>query len=118
MHYGYALVRADALPLSVIPRVNTAPVFIDGSSVTRAVAENTAAGTDIGAAIRARDAEDDTLTYTLNGADVRVADAAAFDIDAETGQLKTKAALDFETQKTYSSYHHRLRWHAHRYDHR
>ena len=96
-HYGYALVRADALPLSVIPRVNTAPVFIDGSSVTRAVAENTAAGTNIGAAIRARDAENDTLTYTLSGVD-----ASAFAIDSATGQLKTKAPLDYETQRIYT----------------
>ena len=33
----------------------------------------------------------DSLTYTL-----RVTDLASFDIDTSTGQLKTKAALDFE----------------------
>ena len=37
-----------------------------------------------------------TLTYTLGGLD-----AGSFDIDGETGQLKTKAALDFEMQEDY-----------------
>ena len=95
-HYGYALVRSETVPLSVIAGVNTAPVFIAGSSVTRSVAENTAAGTNIGAAIAATDAENDTLTYTLSGAD-----ASAFAIDTATGQLKTEAALDYETQNAY-----------------
>ena len=35
----------------------------------------------------------DTLTYGLSGTD-----AASFAIDAETGQLKTKADLDYETK--------------------
>ena len=96
-HYGYALVASDPLPVSVITGSNTAPVFIDGSSVTRSVAENTAAGTDIGAAITATDAENDTLTYTLSGAD-----ASAFDIERTTGQLKTKAPLDYETQNVWT----------------
>ena len=38
----------------------------------------------------------DTLTYTLGGTD-----AASFDIDPDTGQLKTNVALDFETQTDY-----------------
>ena len=96
-HYGYALVTSDPLPLSVIPKINTAPVFIDGRSVTRSVAENTDAGTAIGAAIPATDAENDTLIYTLSGAD-----ASAFDIDTATGQLKTEAELDYETQNVWT----------------
>ena len=96
-HYGYALVTSDPLPLSVIPKINTAPVFIDGRSTTRSVAENTDAGTAIGAAIPATDAENDTLIYTLSGAD-----ASAFDIDTATGQLKTKAELDYETQNVWT----------------
>ena len=36
------------------------------------------------------------LTYTLGGAD-----AASFDIVRATGQLKTKAKLDYETKKSY-----------------
>ncbi len=76
---------------------NTAPVFTDGTSTTRSVAENTASGEHIGTAVTATDADNDTLTYTLSGTD-----AAAFGIDATTGQLKTKAALDYETKTTYT----------------
>ena len=45
----------------------------------------------------ATDADNDSLTYTLSGTD-----AAAFDIIRTTGQLKTKAALDYETQTVYT----------------
>ena len=38
----------------------------------------------------------DELTYSLQGHD-----AASFNIDSSTGQIKTKAALDFETKSTY-----------------
>ena len=73
------------------------PVFTEGSSATRTIAENTAAGVNIGAPVAATDADDDTLTYTLSGAD-----AAAFSIDPTTGQLRTRAALDYETKSTYT----------------
>ena len=76
---------------------NTAPVFTDGTSTTRTIAENTAAGVNIGAAIAATDADNDTLTYTLSGTD-----AASFSINSSTGQLQTKAALDYETKRTYT----------------
>ena len=76
--------------------VNNAPEFA-AETDTREVAENTAAGMNIGAAITATDADDDTLTYSLSGDD-----AASFDIDTATGQLMTSAALDFETQASYT----------------
>ena len=76
---------------------NTAPVFTDGESTTRTIAENTAAGVNIGTAIAATDADNDVLTYTLGGTD-----AAAFTIDSTTGQLQTNAALDYETKTSYS----------------
>ncbi len=82
---------------TIPPPTNTAPTFTDGSSTTRSVAENTAAGAHIGTAIAATDADNDTLTYTLSGAD-----AASFEIDATTGQLKTKGALDYETKRSYT----------------
>ena len=76
---------------------NSAPVFAS-SSATRSIPENTPAGVHIGEAVSAKDADTgDTLTYTLSGTD-----AAAFDIDGTTGQLKTKAALDYETKNSYS----------------
>ena len=76
---------------------NNPPVFTDGNSTTRSVAENTGAGQNIGAAIGATDADDHTLTYSLGGTD-----ADSFDIVSTSGQLQTKAALDYETQKSYT----------------
>ena len=76
--------------------VNEAP-FYANDSVTRSIAENTAANSDIGSAITASDPEDDDLTYTLGGTD-----ASSFDIEEDTGQLKTKASLDFEDKSSYS----------------
>ena len=72
-------------------------MFTDGTSTTRSIAENTPAGQHIGNAVTATDADRHTLTYTLGGTD-----AAAFEIDATTGQLKTKAALDYETKRSYA----------------
>ena len=76
---------------------NTAPVFSDGTSTTRTVAENTASGVNIGAAIVATDADNDTLTYTLGGTD-----AASFSVNSSTRQLRTKSALDYETKRSYT----------------
>ena len=77
---------------------NSAPVFTEGTSTTRSVAENTASGQNIGAPVTATDADtSDTLTYTLGGTD-----AAAFGIVSASGQLQTSAALDYETQSSYA----------------
>ena len=73
------------------------PVFTEGASATRSVAENTAAGENIGDPVAATDANNDTLTYTLGGAD-----AESFDIEESSGQLQTKAALDYETKTNYT----------------
>ena len=80
----------------MVTNVEEAPEF-DSATPTRSVAENTAAGMYIGAAVAATDAENDTLTYTLGGDD-----AASFDFDEATGQLVTKAPLDFETKASYT----------------
>ena len=60
------------------------------------MAENTAAGEDIGNPVAANDANGDTLAYTLGGTD-----AASFDIGSATGQLMTKEDLDYETKSEY-----------------
>ena len=71
---------------------NNAPEFPVTEDGMRSVAENTAAGENIGDPVAATDDDaGDTLTYTLGGAD-----AASFDIEDTTGQLMTKAALDYE----------------------
>ena len=76
---------------------NSRPSFVDGSHTNRTVPENTAKGINIGKPVAATDADNDALTYTLSGPD-----AAAFDIDNTTGQLKTKAELDYETKNAYT----------------
>ena len=78
------------------PDENIAPEFAS-ATITRTVAENTAAGEDIGNPVAANDANGDALTYVLGGTD-----AASFDIDADTGQLMTLTALDHETKDSYS----------------
>ncbi len=78
-------------------RMNSPPEFPDTETGERSVAENTASGESIGAPVAATDADNDVLTYRLSGAG-----AASFDIEESSGQLKTKAALDFETQASYS----------------
>ena len=78
-------------------RWNNSPTFTDGTSATRSVAENTAADQNIGAPVSATDSDSDRLTYTLGGTN-----AASFSIDSATGQIKTKAELDYETKNTYT----------------
>ena len=97
-HSGYHLVKSNDLPLEVLPFVDRTPVFVDGSSTSRSVEENTDAGQRIGDAVLATpfDAED-TLTYTLGGTD-----ADSFSINSRNGYLKTNAALDYETKSSYS----------------
>ena len=83
-----------------IPEVtnNNAPVFTDGDSTTRSIAENTASGTGIGSKVSATDADTgDTLTYHLGGTD-----ADSFSIVRTSGQLQTDAALDYETKSSYT----------------
>ena len=80
------------------PSANTAPVF-SGTATTRTVPENSDAGTSVGAAVTATDADDDTLTYSLEGTD-----AASFDIDSGTGQIKTKSGVTYNHEATKNSY--------------
>ncbi len=96
-HNGYALAESNELPLEIFSAVNTPPIFTEGINTTRSIAENTDAGSDIGSAVTATDANNDTLTYTVSGTD-----AASFSINSTSGQLQTKVALDYETKDSYS----------------
>ena len=79
------------------PSSNNDPVFPDEDLSTtglqktpkRKVAENTPAGRDIGAPVKAND-EGDVLAYSVSG--------TLFDIDIATGQLKTKGKLNREAE--------------------
>ena len=61
------------------------------------VAENTASGTNIGAPVTAHNFGGNQDEYRLSGTD-----ALSFRIDKSTGQLKTHAAVDFETKSSYT----------------
>ena len=78
------------------PVTNRAPEFT-ADMADRNVAENTSAGENIGGPVTAADPDSgDTLVYSLSGVD-----AGSFDIEAATGQLKTRAALDYESRRSY-----------------
>ena len=81
-----------ATPLSDAPSFATA-------TTTRNVAENTTAGTNVGAPVAATDPNDTTLTYTLSGTD-----AGSFAINNSSGQLTVGkgTTLDYETTTSYA----------------
>ena len=89
---------SDEVPVIItVKDMNEAPTF-DGENATRDVAENAVAGVNIGGPVMATDQDTgDTLTYSIDQASV-----AFFDIDGTSGQLKTKAPLDYETKSTYT----------------
>ena len=75
---------ATAAVAAAVP--NNPPAF-SADTAARSVAENTAAGQNVGGALTATDADSDTLTYTLEGTD-----AASFDIVSGSGQIRTRRA--------------------------
>ena len=87
---------ATAAVAAAVP--NNPPAF-SADTAARSVAENTAAGQNVGAALTATDADSDTLTYTLEGAD-----AASFGILSASGQIQTKAGVTYnhEAKSTYT----------------
>ena len=76
---------------------NDAPVFTEGASTTRSVAENLSSGTVVGTPVTATDEDDDTLEYTLAGTD-----ASAFNINSTSGQITTNQSFNYENKDTYS----------------
>ena len=85
---------------------NAAPRFVDqdlnspgdqSDRTSRKIAENTDPEESIGTPVSAFDEDDALLIYKLSGAD-----AAFFDISRNTGQLMTKASLNFEARNSYS----------------
>ena len=87
----------DTITVTVlVSDVNEAPSFALADD-TRTIVENTPSGVTLGAPFQATDGDGDTLTYSLSGNG-----AADFEIDAASGQLRTRAVLDYETKSTYS----------------
>ena len=83
----------DSIIVTITVRnVNEPPEF-DSSGVELEVAENTATNANIGDPIVASDPESGDVSYSLGGAN-----AGLFDIDASSGQVKTKDSLDHESR--------------------
>ena len=81
--------------LVTVTASNQPPVFDDGTSAERSIAENTTG--NIGLPVAATDPDNKGLTYSLSGDD-----AADFSITPSTGQVQTQAALDYETTASYT----------------
>ena len=89
---------SDSITVTVtVADVEETPAFPSNESGSRMVPENTEAGENIGDPVAANDDDNDSLTYILSGDD-----AESFDIVESSGQLKTKAELDYESKSTYT----------------
>ena len=95
----YSIESESTYTATILVVTNLSPTFSADGALARSVAENSAAETPVGDPVTATDPENDTLTYTLAGAD-----AATFAVDPATGQIKVAegAALDRETKDSYS----------------
>jgi len=76
---------------------NINPSF-SSMTATRSVPENSAAGTNVGAAVAATPGDSDTLHYWLTGTD-----ASSFDIVSTSGQIQTKSGItyNYESKSSY-----------------
>ena len=75
---------------------NSEPFFAEGLQATRTVSEDAGAGQSIGLPFTAKEADSDTFTFTLGGRD-----AALFEIDSSSGQLRVKDPLDHENKDSH-----------------
>ncbi len=73
------------------------PAFSEGDRAIRKVLENLPAGALVGPPVRAKDRDGDTVVYSLVGGD-----GSLFQVDAGTGQIRTRETLDRESQETYA----------------
>ena len=84
--------------IAVEPVNEFAPVFIDGDTATREIEEKAPVGANIGEPVSATDMDmGEILEYSLTDADTEV-----FELDSDTGQLRTKTPLDYETKPAYT----------------
>ena len=86
---GKTATAVSANRVQEAPPAPERPVFPVDGNYDRSIRENTRAGANLGAPVRATDANNDRLTYSIAASD-------HFEIDASSGQLRTKAELDHE----------------------
>ena len=87
---------ATSAASSQVQRGNVDPSF-SSMTATRSVPENTASNMNVGTPVSTTDNDGDTLEYRLTGTD-----AGSFSIEMASGQIKTSAALNFESKSSYS----------------
>ena len=98
-----AILRAPIRDTS--PGVNTQPRFTvptaeelpEAHFDTRTITSGAVSGRSIGSRVSARDGDGDILTYMLRGRD-----ADKFELDPANGQIRTRKALDYLEQDTYT----------------
>ena len=79
--------------------VNDSPALPISETGHRSMNENVGAGTSVGAPVSATDQDNDSLTYSLTGAD-----AYSFDFVPTSGQIRTKVGVTYnhESKPSYS----------------
>ena len=102
---GLQVLLMSERPVQDSKAANAAPEFVDqdlnspgdqSDRTSRRVPENTEAGLGIPSPVSAMDDDGELLIYTLDGAD-----ASSFGISRDTGQLMTKASLNYEARNSY-----------------
>ena len=78
---------------------NRDPAF-DTTLDTRTLAENSAPDTAVGAPVVASDLDGDTLFYSLSATD----DWESFTVEESTGQIRTKAGVDYDFESSKKLY--------------
>ena len=74
-----------------------APKFVDGFRAARSVAANARDGGSVGEPVAATHPDDLELTYSLSGAD-----AALFNVDEETGQIRVREGAEITIGRCYT----------------
>ena len=86
------------ISVAVEPVNEFAPVFIEGEETTREIHEKEEVGANIGGPVSATDMDmGEILEYSLTDTD-----AETFEVDSSTGQLRTKAPLDYQTKPAHT----------------
>ena len=86
-------VRVDVEPVNEFD-----PIFTEGDAATREIHEKEAVGANIGEPVVATDMDSgETLEYSLIDADIEI-----FEVDSSTGQLRSKAPLNYHIKPVHT----------------
>ena len=84
--------------IDVEPVNEFAPMFVEGETAAREIHVKEEIGVNVGEPLTATDMDaGETLTYSLSDTD-----GETFEVDSNTGQLRTKAKLDYESKPVHT----------------